>query len=88
MLGCKFCRVFDHIPEHLLQSREIEFVGAFRANHEFKLAVQLITSGTIDVSPILSGTYGLADAQAAFDRAGDRSQVIKLHIAVGDPHAA
>jgi len=76
------------VPVNLLQSREIEFVGAFRANHEFKLAVQLITSGAIDVSPILSGTYELAEAQAAFDRAGDRSQVIKLHIAVGEGLAA
>jgi L-idonate 5-dehydrogenase len=76
------------VPVNLLQSREIEFVGAFRANHEFELAVQLITSDAIDVSPILSGTYGLADAQLAFDRAGDRSKVIKLHIALQESLAA
>jgi L-idonate 5-dehydrogenase len=72
------------IPVNALQSREIEFVGAFRANDEFKLAVELIVSGGIDVTPILSGTYKLADAQAAFERAGDRSQVVKLHIAVSE----
>jgi L-idonate 5-dehydrogenase len=73
------------IPVNMLQAREIEFVGAFRANDEFRLAVDLIVAGTIDVSPILSGTYPLADAQTAFERAGDRSQVVKLHIAVNEP---
>ncbi len=72
------------VPVNQLQSREIELVGAFRANDEFRLAVELIVAGTIDVSPILSGIYPLADAVAAFERAGDRSQVIKLHLAVGD----
>jgi L-idonate 5-dehydrogenase len=75
------------VPVNMLQAREIEFVGAFRANDEFKLAVELIVSGAIDVTPILSGTYKLADAQAAFERAGDRSQVVKLHIAMNEDHA-
>lgn len=70
------------VPVNPLQSREIELVGAFRANGEFRLAVDLIVSGEIDVSPILSGTYPLADAVSAFRRAGDRSQVVKLHLAL------
>lgn len=70
------------IPVNLLQSREIEFVGAFRAHDEFELAVKLIVSGAIDVSAILSGTYRLEDAVDAFERAGDRSKVVKLHLAI------
>ena len=70
------------VPVNQLQSREIDLVGAFRANDEFRLAVELIVSGAIDVSPILSGVYPLAEAVTAFERAGDRSQVIKLHLAV------
>ncbi|MBN8817238.1 MAG: L-idonate 5-dehydrogenase [Sphingomonas sp.] len=73
------------IPVNLLQSREIELVGAFRAHDEFRLAVQLITQGVIDVRPILSGTYALADATTALERAGDRSHVVKLHIALSEP---
>ncbi len=72
------------VPVNQLQAREIELVGAFRANDEFRLAVDLIVSGAIDVSPILSGVYPLSEAVAAFERAGDRSQVIKLHLAVND----
>ena len=72
------------VPVNVLQTREIEFVGAFRANDEFRRAVELIVSGAIDVAPILSGTYPLAQAVAALERAGDRTQVVKLHLAINE----
>lgn len=70
------------LPVNVLQSREIELVGAFRACNEFRLAVELIVSGAIDVSPILSGTYPLSQAAAALELAGNRSKVVKLHLAI------
>lgn len=70
------------VPVNKLQSREIEFVGAFRANGEFRLAVDLIVSGAIDVTPILSGTFPLDRAVEAFEQAGDRARNVKLHLAV------
>ena len=70
-------------PVNLLQSREIDLIGSFRANGEFHTAVELITSGAIDVSPILSGVYAAADADEAFAHAADRSRVVKLHLALG-----
>jgi L-idonate 5-dehydrogenase len=70
------------VPVNILQSREIELVGAFRAHDEFRLAVRLITSGDIDVSPILSGTYPLSQAVAALELAGDRTRIVKLHLAL------
>jgi L-idonate 5-dehydrogenase len=72
------------VPINLLQSREIELVGAFRAHDEFRLAVDLIVRGVVDVTPILSGTYPLAEAALALERAGDRSKVVKLHLAVAE----
>jgi L-idonate 5-dehydrogenase len=72
------------VPVNVLQSREIELVGAFRANDEFRLAVQHIVAGTVDVTPILSATYPLARAAEAFELAGDRSKVVKLHIALNE----
>lgn len=68
------------IPVNRLQTTEIDFVGAFRAHDEFAQAVQMIVDDKIDVTPILSGTYGLDDAVEAFERAGDRTQVVKLHL--------
>ena len=72
------------VPVNLLQTREFEFVGAFRANDEFRLAVDLIVRGEFDVTPILSGSYPLERAVEALERAGDRRQVVKLHIAIGE----
>lgn len=72
------------LPVNVLQSREIELAGAFRANDEFRLAVQLIVGGRIDVSPILSGTYPLSSAATALEIAGDRSRHIKLHLQIDD----
>jgi L-idonate 5-dehydrogenase len=70
------------IPVNVLQTRELEYIGAFRANDEFRRAVDLIVTGTIDVTGILSGTYRLADAALALERAGNRATVIKLHLAI------
>jgi L-idonate 5-dehydrogenase len=75
------------VPVNLLQSREFEFVGAFRANGEFRLAVDLILRGDVDVAPILSGTYPLARAVDALELAGDRTKVIKLHLAINEAAA-
>ncbi|MET0292843.1 MAG: L-idonate 5-dehydrogenase [Steroidobacteraceae bacterium] len=75
------------IPVNVLQSREIEFVGAFRANDEFRTAVKMIVDGTIDVTPILSGTYPLSRAADALEQAGDRTKVVKLHIALNEANA-
>ncbi|NBC36635.1 alcohol dehydrogenase catalytic domain-containing protein [Novosphingobium sp. FSY-8] len=72
------------IPINMLQAREIELLGAFRANGEFRDAVEAIVTRRIDVRPILSGTFPIARAEDAFHQAGDRSRVIKLHIAIQD----
>ncbi len=70
------------VPVNVLQSREIELVGAFRACDEFRLAVRLIVDEVIDVTPILSGTYPLAQAAMALEMAPDRSRFVKLHLAL------
>jgi L-idonate 5-dehydrogenase len=75
------------IPVNVLQSREIELVGAFRAHDEFRLAVHLIVTGQIDVSAILSCTYPITEAARALELAGDRSKVIKLHLALHESAA-
>lgn len=70
-------------PVNMLQSREIDLIGSFRANDEFQIAVDLITTGRFDVSPILSGIHAVSDAKKALEIAPDRSQVVKLHLAFG-----
>lgn len=72
------------VPVNVIQSREIDLVGAFRAHDEFRLAVELIVSGAIDVAPILSGTFPLSRAAAALELAGDRAKVVKLHLKLSE----
>jgi L-idonate 5-dehydrogenase len=72
------------VPVNVLQSREIELLGAFRAQSEFRTAVDLIVSGAIDVTAILSGTYPLAQATTALELAGNRARVVKLHLALSE----
>jgi L-idonate 5-dehydrogenase len=70
------------IPIDLLRARELEYVGAIRATDEFRLAVNMIVNGSIDVTPILSGIYPLAEAATAMEHALDRSRVVKLNLAI------
>jgi L-idonate 5-dehydrogenase len=72
------------IPVNMLQSREFELVGAFRAQSEFRTAVDLIVGGRIDVDPILSATYPLSEAREALELAGDRRRVVKIHLRINE----
>jgi L-idonate 5-dehydrogenase len=55
--------------------------GSFRFHEEFALAVDLINRRRVDVKPLLTGIFGLDDAVAAFETAGDRSRSMKVQIA-------
>ncbi|CAN7424698.1 L-idonate 5-dehydrogenase [Pararhizobium sp. LjRoot238] len=69
------------IPQNLVVSKEIDMRGTFRFHEEFALAVDLINRRRVDVKPLLTGVFGLDDAVAAFDIAGDRSRSMKVQIA-------
>lgn len=49
--------------------KELDYRGSFRFHHEFKHAVDLISNGKLDLTPILSGSYPLSQAKDAFERA-------------------
>jgi len=68
------------IPMQAVTAKEITLRGSFRFHQEFKTAVQLMQKGLIDVSPLISHTYSLADAVEAFDMAGDRTQAMKVQL--------
>ncbi|MFC6489159.1 L-idonate 5-dehydrogenase [Nitratireductor sp. GCM10026969] len=68
------------IPANLLVGKEIHLIGSHRFDPEFAEAVRLIDRREIDVRPIISGSYPLEEAQAAFARAGDRSQAVKVQL--------
>ena len=68
------------IPQNLVVAKEIEMRGTFRFHEEFGLAVDLINARRVDLKPLMSGTFPIADAVAAFEAASDRSRSMKIHL--------
>jgi L-idonate 5-dehydrogenase len=70
------------VPINVLQSRELELLGSFRAHEEFNQAVQVLVDGQFNVEPILSAEFPLDRVAEAFEMAGDRTRALKVLIAV------
>ncbi|HUN94423.1 MAG TPA: L-idonate 5-dehydrogenase [Burkholderiaceae bacterium] len=68
------------VPVNKLQSREIDYIGAFRCVGEYATAVAMIASGRIDVAPTLTHDVALVDAGEAFALAADRSRSVKVTV--------
>ncbi|ULH14229.1 L-idonate 5-dehydrogenase (plasmid) [Deinococcus sp. KNUC1210] len=67
-------------PLNPLISREITVVGSFRFHREFGWAAELLGSGRVDVTPILSASFPLSRAQEAFELAADRERAVKVSL--------
>ena len=63
-----------------LVAEELELIGTFLSNEEFRWAVDALVHGRIDIGPILTGEFSLADAISAFEMASDRSKAMKVNL--------
>lgn len=68
-------------PLNLAVAKELELKGSFRFHEEFALAAELIGARRLDLAPLLTRTYGVDEAVAAFEAAGDRRTAMKVHLA-------
>ncbi|WP_343117272.1 L-idonate 5-dehydrogenase [Ostreiculturibacter nitratireducens] len=68
------------VPLNMLVGKEITFRGTHRFHEEFAEAVAMISSRKIDLTPMISQSYPMEEACAAFDVAGDRSRSVKVHL--------
>jgi L-idonate 5-dehydrogenase len=69
------------LPINVIVTKELQLRGTFRFDEEFRLAVELMGRGEIDVKPILTETLPFEHASEAFDRASDRSRAMKVQLA-------
>ena len=69
------------IPTDQIMVKELVLRSSFRFDKEFAWAVRYLSERRIDVSPLLSHTYPMEDANQAFAMASDRSQAMKVHLA-------
>jgi L-idonate 5-dehydrogenase len=71
------------VPMMQVTAKEIELVGSFRFHEEFAIAVGMMRDGLIDVKPLITHIFALADYAAAFATASDRSQSMKVQLEFG-----
>jgi L-idonate 5-dehydrogenase len=60
--------------------RELDYVGAFRAEREFDMAVQAIRTRRADVRPIITAQIPLSRSREAFELALDRTRSTKVQL--------
>lgn len=68
------------VAANLVMSKEIRYMGSFRFANEYAVAADEIASGRIDLSPLMTHSFSLAEANRAFEIAHDRSQSMKVHL--------
>ena len=67
-------------PVNQIMSRELDYVGAFRAHLGFDWAVDAIRTRRADVRPLISAQFPLTKSQEAFDLALDRQRSTKVQL--------
>ena len=68
------------VPMQMLTAKELRLVGTFRFHEEFAMAVEMIQKGLINVGPLITHKFSIADAEKAFLMASDRSCAMKVQI--------
>lgn len=67
-------------PVNVLVGKEIRLCGSQRFHLEYPLAVALISSGAINVKPIITATIPFQEAVSAFALAADRASHMKVQL--------
>lgn len=67
----------------LLQGRELSVTGVFRYANTYPMALHLISTGQVDVTPVITHRFGITETEAALNLARADSHAIK---AVVTPH--
>jgi len=67
-------------PANSIMTRELDYVGAFRAAHAFDWAVQYLRTRRVDVRPLLSAQIPLSRSLEAFELASDRTRSTKVQV--------
>ncbi len=68
------------LPMMQVTAKELSITGSFRFHEEFAIAVDLMRKGLIDVKPLLTHSFPLAEFETAFATAGDRSRAMKVQL--------
>ncbi len=68
------------LPMMQLTAKEISLRGSFRFHSEFATAIELMSSGLVDLKPLITHSIPLVDAVSAFNIANKREEAMKAQI--------
>ena len=68
------------LPQNMVVAKELSICGSFRFHAEFALAVKLINERRVDLAPVITGSFPMQQAVAAFELASDRKRAMKVLI--------
>ena len=69
------------VSANLIMAKEIDYVGTFRfTDAEYAAAVEEIAGRKIDLTPIMTHRFPIAEIDKAFEVAADRNQSMKVHL--------
>ncbi|WP_250529689.1 L-idonate 5-dehydrogenase [Caballeronia sp. ATUFL_F1_KS4A] len=68
------------VAANLVMAKELRYQGSFRFTDEYAIAADEIASQRIDLRPLMTHAFPLAEANRAFVVALDRSQSMKVHL--------
>lgn len=71
------------LPANQVMAREIRFIGSFRYGNVFDEAIRLVETGRVNLEPLISGVFPLAELPQAMRRAFAKDDVMKVQIQVG-----
>ncbi|NNE54062.1 MAG: L-idonate 5-dehydrogenase [Sulfitobacter sp.] len=69
------------VPMQAMTAKEITLRGSFRFHPEFATAVGMMQRGLIKIDPLITHSFEMTDAVAAFTMASDRRRAMKVQLA-------
>ena len=74
------------LPANQVMSRETQFIGSFRYGNVFGEAIRLAAAGRVNLAPLISQVFPLAELPQAMRRAFAKDSVMKIQISISsDP---
>jgi L-idonate 5-dehydrogenase len=61
-------------------TKEINVIGSFRFDEEFRLAIDYIARNRAPIRALLTATVPASEPTPAFDLAADKSRSVKVHL--------
>ena len=68
------------LPAHLIMQTELQVKGSFRFANVFSKALDLIATRRVDVSPLITHTFGFGDLIEAFETAVEDESAVKIQV--------